>query len=195
MAPLAVSLGSLCLAQAACRKDGCPFSAVSGQLPPDYKVTRCGQVDAAPRMPNDIWKDPHAVELYVNFTIKLWSLHVTPPILNFAFPLRQLACSDHTETYKPTPTNPHGPHGNHTVTVGPYPHGPHGSQQINWSSNTLMKMTCDVFCDCTYPNCPDVPDKPGAHRYCSLCGPKFNAPINVSYYFSVTPPATPGVVV
>merc|ERR1719159_2058131 len=71
---LVVSLGSLCLTQAACTKDGCPFSAVSGFIGPDYKYTRCGQVDAAPRMPNDIWKDPHAVEKYVNFTLELYSL-------------------------------------------------------------------------------------------------------------------------
>merc|ERR1719159_2224296 len=107
---LVVSLGSLCLTQAACTKDGCPFSAVSGFIGPDYKYTRCGQVDAAPRMPNDIWKDPHAVELYVNYTIKLWAWSQgSPPAL---YPLRQEACADHTETL---PTG---------KQLGPYPNGP-----------------------------------------------------------------------
>ena len=32
------------------------------------------------------------------------------------------------------------------------------------------------------PALPDEPDEPSRHRYCSLCGPKFNAPIEISRF-------------
>ena len=34
----------------------------------------------------------------------------------------------------------------------------------------------------TYPACPDVPDDPRNHKYCSICGPKFNQPIDVTFW-------------
>ena len=37
-------------------------------------------------------------------------------------------------------------------------------------------------CGCEYPKCPDVPNKPGISRFCGLCGPKFNAPLEVEYF-------------
>jgi len=167
---LAACLG---LAQGACTKDGCVFSAIGC-----YGGGQCGQVDAAPRMPDDIWAYPDRVEAYVNATLKYWAY------TGFACSqrLKQETCAVQKDTRKGD---------RHT---GPYPNGPHGSQMINWATpagSNLMRFTCDMLCDCKYPDCPDVPDKPTEGKFCSLCGPKFNAPIRIDYYFEAGYPYPP----
>ena len=48
-----------------------------------------------------------------------------------------------------------------------------------WAPTSMMKEICQQQCDCAYPDCPDVPDKPLFGKWCSLCGPKYNAPFYV----------------
>jgi hypothetical protein len=62
-----------------------------------------------------------------------------------------------------------------------------GSEAVPWTTSTLMKNTCSAVCDCNYPLCPDSPDVPRNHQYCSLCGPKFNAPITVTFWVAKGP--------
>ena len=54
------------LTNSGCTKDGCPFSYYSTSF------KRCGEVDAASRMPADIWNDPQAVNEYVSATEELF---------------------------------------------------------------------------------------------------------------------------
>jgi len=60
-----------------CTKQGCFFSytnRVQGGITPRPAKNggRCGEVDAAPRMPKDIWADPGAVTKYCEATINLY---------------------------------------------------------------------------------------------------------------------------
>ena len=53
-----------------------------------------------------------------------------------------------------------------------------------WAPKKMMKIIfCDTSCNCNYPRCPDVPDDPKTKHWCSLCGPKFNAPIGITLYY------------
>lgn len=67
-----------------------------------------------------------------------------------------------------------------------------GSESVSWTTSTLMKNTCGNVCDCNYPLCPDSPDVPRNQQYCSLCGPKFNAPIKVTFWVARGPNPNPG---
>lgn len=183
---LAVSLGSLTIVSASnCTKHSCIFSAVTHS----YGVTRCGQVDAASRMPADIFQDPDAVEKYVNFTVKFYYIF-------FSYGMEQLPCAEHTVVRG-------------GKTVGPFrvQHG--GYDNVSWTSPGLMAETCEAFCGCQYkspgrrplpsppapPLCKDdIHDAPLAHKYCSLCGPKFNAPVHIDLYYEHYPPTSEEVV-
>merc|ERR1719424_379859 len=136
-----------------CTKAACPFSYTN----PSYSHEgRCGEVDAAPRMPADIWDDQRAVEEYVEATIKLYNVEGSE--------LKQEAC-DHAG------------------------HIQRGGENVSWTSEFLMLETCGPVCHCRYPDCKDEPDEPKEHHYCSLCGPKFNAPIEVKFWYKGHGPA------
>merc|ERR1719424_1491813 len=140
-----------------CTKDSCPFSY---QVPPPVRFGRCGEVDAASRMPADIWDDPRAFGEYVEATLLLWSVGT-------------------------------GPTGGALLKQEKCPSGwtPMQGKTVPWTQPKLMEVTCDLRCNCRYPDCKDVPDDPKDHTYCSLCGPKFNAPIEVKFFL---PPPAPG---
>jgi hypothetical protein len=56
----------------------------------------------------------------------------------------------------------------------------------------LMDVICQVKCHCNFrgfnttvpnlPTCTDEPDDPQAATWCSLCGPKFNSPIDINLF-------------
>ena len=125
---------------AGCAKSSCPFS-----FSPNASV--CGEVDAAPRMPDNIWNNPAAVDAYVAATIKYYNVG--------SVMLQNAGCNRTGKT-------------------------PDGSQSASWTSPEIMQYYCADECGCTYPACPDNPTGPGV--YCSLCGPKFNQPINVTMW-------------
>ena len=56
--------------------------------------------------------------------------------------------------------------------------------QAEWAPKNMMAIICDrrCRCKCKYPDCKDVPDDPKSAHWCSLCGPKYNAPIGVTLY-------------
>jgi len=125
-----------------CTKSGCIFSYTNYQ---NVEQGRCGEVDAAPRMPADIWNDQRAKDEYVRDTVAFFGVRLV-----------QAPCQRPGWIQS-------------------------GSATVNWTSPLLMRVTCDTHCNCIYPKCPDVPDKPP--MYCSLCGPKFNAPIEVKFWY------------
>lgn len=136
-----------------CRRDSCKFSFVNPAF------SRCGEVDAAPRMPADIWADQDAVRTYVATTIELYALG-----LNMTGTRRYLtsgACSQRNRPRKGQ------------------------IETIKWADPALMGPACKTLCHCDYPNCPDQPDRPAQGSFCSLCGPKFNAPVQIQYYYGI----------
>lgn len=134
-----------------CTKNGCFFSYTN---PAGVNQGRCGEVDAAPRMPTDIWNDQNAVREYILATTKWYNVD--------GVELKQKPCDRPGRKQS-------------------------GSETVAWTTSTLMKNTCGNVCDCTYPLCPDSPDVPRNQQYCSLCGPKFNAPIKVTFWVARGP--------
>ena len=165
-----------------CTKASCYFAATTpGGLGacPDY----CAEVDAAPRMPASIWNDTVAVANYIKLTMEFYYL----------FP-------DTTECKKATgpryETLVQGRCGAQNVNKKGNVDGdfrayrvPAGNETAAWTQPELMEAICSggdpkfgPGCGCDYPHCPDEPDEPARHHYCSLCGPKFNAPIEISRF-------------
>ena len=118
-------------------------------------IYSCGEVDAAPRMPAALFHPSNAAALkaYVDITL---ALYVAGPY-KLDVHLELGRCADKRYTKK---------------TLYPY--------QVNWAPIQLMGGICKSQCNCDFPNCPDVPDDPGT--WCSLCGPRYNAPNIVTFY-------------
>ena len=56
------------------------------------------------------------------------------------------------------------------------------SQPIDWAPAALMRPVCEAQCGCTYPDCEDTRDRWLAGQLCSMCGPRYNAPITLECY-------------
>jgi hypothetical protein len=133
-------------------------------LNPGY--ARCGDVDAAPRMPAALFEPENkaALEAYINMTIALY--HVRS--FDNEAQLHQGTCKEHNYGNKLPDCKKKG--------------CPNPNPQISeWAPKNMMIALC-VGCKCVYPNCKDVPDDPKTGHWCSLCGPKYNAPIEVTLY-------------
>jgi len=146
--------------QAGCTADSCPFSFENyeGTTPNPKVKGRCGEVNAAERMPAGIWKDQSAVNNYVTATLEWYNVN--------GFKLKQQPCD----------------RADRKPATGP-------PTSVAWTMPNLMRNTCDAVCNCVYPACPDVPDAPpdrwGTSRFCSLCGPKYNQPIEVQFWYNI----------
>jgi len=138
-----------------CTKEACLFSYTN---PAGVNQGRCGEVDAAPRMPADIWSDSNAVQEYVGATNAFYKLD--------GIQLKQKPCDRKGRLQR-------------------------GSETVSWTTSALMKATCSTGCNCDYPSCPDSPDVPRNHQYCSLCGPKFNKDIEVKFWVPFGPGPAP----
>ena len=68
-----------------------------------------------------------------------------------------------------------------------------GTLQIDWFAG--FRPWCHARCGCggLFP-CKDVPDDPATHKFCSLCGPKYNAPVDLQIMKVVNSPGWPGCV-
>lgn len=133
-----------------CTKKSCIFSAYTPRQPTTPSPFACCiQVDAAPRMPPEIFDNPVAVAAYVQITQQLSNL--VPGRGNMV--------------NAPCPGPNYGP-------------APNATLQIDWSEG--FGPWCRARCGCgglLQPPCKDVPDDPATSTYCSLCGPKYNAPL------------------
>jgi len=138
---------------------------------------RCGEVDAGPRMPNSLF-DPEnkkALDKYINITLDLFQIYIG--YLRRG-PLMELGRCGHGENNYTTPSS--------FVKGQDY-------EEVIWAPVPLMTDICKEKCNCDFiykpntgrkeNNCPDVPDDPKAGKWCSLCGPKFNAPIDIYLFF------------
>ena len=160
-----------------CTKAGCVFSFTweKGAFNrPARFGGRCGEVDAAPRMPDDIWDDPKAVAAYVEATKSAYFDN------KFRVPTIYQKPCEHNRAWVQN-----------------------GTQQIEWLGDKEdgFGAFCAKRCRCTIPGasgkkhgaglppCTDAPDSPP--KYCSLCGPKLNAPIEVYFYYPTGLPPPP----
>lgn len=120
--------------------------------PSNFDFGCCGEVDAAPRMPPSIFNDTVALAEYVRLTEQLSGFSVL-----------------------------HSRLVNQKCTVVPS-YVRNGTKTYDWFEG--FKPWCEARCGCggLFHPCKDVPDEPAKHKYCSLCGPKYNAPIEVQLY-------------
>ena len=138
---------------AGCRRGACPFSYTN---PTNVNGGRCGEVDASSRLPRDIWGYQGAIDKYVDATLRYYSI------------------GDNG-----------GPEGGVLVNA-PCDHATRvqrGSQKVSWTDDELMQQTCSILCYCNWPQCPDAPDDPDRSDFCSLCGPTYNQPIEVDFWY------------
>merc|ERR1719230_1637236 len=115
-----------------CTKEYCPFSVIKAfsYVPLE---TRCGEVDAAPRMPDDIWKNQAAVDAYVAYVSNYWVNPLQPSDVGVY----------------------NGPCNRTRFPIA------NGTMAIEWATKHLMESTCtEQRCGCNYPHCPDTPDDP-----------------------------------
>eukprot|EP00729_Bicosta_minor_P029374 gene29374-22344_t len=141
---------------------GLPCTAAPRELFFSYinEKNQCGDVDAAPRVPPELFR--------VNNTIAL-------------------------DQYRLTTQNGWGIMADGQLSTGNckskgYTY-PAGSRIIDWAPKRVMTDVCKSQCNCEYPDCPDAPDDPSRCNifgctpfFCSLCGPKYNSPIEVNLY-------------
>lgn len=141
------------------------FYAINPKPDDGSEGPRCGEVDAAPRMPDALFlpENKAALQAYVNTTL--------------AF-------------YKPAFAGSNLQLGRCQFTAG---FNKYVGQETNvvWAPDDLMNFICKVQCQCSFdgknadlPKCSDdiKPDDPDTQHWCSLCGPKFNDPITVDFY-------------
>ena len=164
-----------------CKQSGCYFTTIT---PPGLGGPFCGEVDAAPSMPDDIWNDTKAVADYITLTVNFWDINAPDsprhtPSTGAWLDLVQGRCG----VWNRPPQTGANSGDNRGWTK------PAGGTNISWTRFDVMEAVCSggdskfgEGCGCKYPKCPDVPDKPGVNRFCGLCGPKFNAPREVKYF-------------
>jgi len=132
-----------------------------------FNVYQCGEVDAAPRMPSAIFEPSNAAALkaYEVLTIEFYRvIDILSVPLDVNLELGR--CSDN----------------NYNISAG--------TKTVDWAPSVLMNDICAKQCHCSFkgnltsslPQCTDEPDNPKAGTWCSLCGPKFNAPITINLY-------------
>ena len=129
---------------------------------------RCGEIDAAPYMPAELFEPRHFLQLlaYGEVTVRLYRT----PVLNTATELGRCSEAGYTSC---------------GASV----------QGISWIPGGLMGPVCGERCGCNFrgacspagsfpgfpecsqlPFCRDVPDDPTEDRFCSLCGPTTACP-------------------
>jgi uncharacterized surface protein with fasciclin (FAS1) repeats len=132
---------------------------------------RCGEIDAAPRMPASLFELQNVRQLasYAGLTTKLYfSLG-----MDAGTTLKLGRCKKRGYCVKQSQV------GGISWTPNSCVRGPTGTKP---TCTNLMGGICKRQCGCDYPSCPDQPDDPSAGTWCSLCGPKFNSAITIQLY-------------
>ena len=156
-------------------------------------TNNCGQVDAGPRMPPAIFKKENAaaLQMYIDATLAFawlpslpWS-HLELGTCSGKGSLNWDIFDDVVPGINPILNVPC------SVIKESYGHE-HGflpdNRTIDWAPKRLMEPLCLEHCECNYlgedsrTSCKDVPDNPLASSWCSLCGPKFNRPIEIQCF-------------
>jgi uncharacterized surface protein with fasciclin (FAS1) repeats len=140
----------------------------------------CGEVDAGPRMPDVIFEPSNAAALkaYEAATIALFT---------FCNSTRTTWGGKKTHGCSKTPFLELGRCASKNYTE-PFRYEPFDT--VAWAPHQLMDEVCQKKCMCNFsgnktvplPKCQDEPDDPEAGNFCSLCGPKYNKPIEISMF-------------
>lgn len=152
-----------------------------------FGLYQCGEVDAGPRMPAALFDPTNAVALkaFTDATIALftfcntttWGGKRTDGCAKTPFlELGRCAAKNYTRPgYEPFET-------------------------VKWAPQQLMDGVCKKQCMCNFsgnktvslPKCQDTPDDPKAGKFCSLCGPKYNKPIEIGMFECPDTSSCPG---
>jgi len=121
---------------------------------------QCGQVDAAPRMPPTLFEPQNhqILQEYINATLAFSNK------VQREWPELVLGQCNEIGYSRPAPC--------------------FGSSEAQWAPAQFMGPICSKHCGCLYPHCKDVPDNPAAATWCSLCGPRYNGPVNVECWIT-----------
>lgn len=135
-----------------CTKNGCNFIHLN------FTQQRCGQVDAAPSMPDSLF-EPQNVKLleeYIETTENYWGGNV------YGYkPIGLGTCASRGYTYR------------HGANIGEY---------IKWALPESEMLALCLSCGCVFGSCPDQPSA-GQPPYCNVCGPTANKDRYVSFYY------------
>ena len=129
----------------------------------------CGEVDAGPRIPDGLFQSRGQqggpFELYVDLTVDLYRVNVGGQEIR----VERGRCAD--KKY-----------------IVPLP-SPDIGKNVSWAPEGLMDEVCQTKCQCnfenknkTVPQLPKCIDANYAGPYCSLCGPKYNKPIDIAMF-------------
>ena len=142
-----------------------------------FGVYQCGEVDAGPRMPDDIFRPGNAAVLkaFEDITVAL-----------FTFCNVSTWGGQRIHGCAKTPFLELGRCASKNYTVPGYT----PFDTVPWAPHQLMDGVCQKQCMCSFdgnktaplPKCQDQPDDPRAGKFCSLCGPKYNKPIQISMF-------------
>jgi len=142
-----------------------------------FGLYQCGEVDAGPRMPDAIFDPSNAVALKA-FELATISL--------FTFCNTSTWGGKRTHGCAETPFLELGRCAGKNYTIPGY----EPFEMVDWAPHQLMDGVCQEKCMCNFsgnktvplPKCQDQPDNPQANKFCSLCGPKYNKPIEISMF-------------
>ena len=123
------------------------------------KDFRCGEIDAAVRMPNSLFlpKNAKYLKMYEDFTINFW-------VPMYERSLSKIAlgrCKDIGYTKFA------------------------GGAEESWLPKAVLGPLCEKACHCggtTGKSCNNIPDDPDGGHWCSLCGNKYNDQITIQLY-------------
>ena len=142
-------------------------------------------------MPAAIFEPQNAASLkaYADITIALFPLDVFSGYNAITLELGRCATNNYTADHHVESVDWAGIDGNNPLARD--------------ATLPLMDGICQVKCHCnfrglnktvsTLPRCTDEPDDPKAATWCSLCGPKYNKPIEIDLYQCTTPGVTKDV--
>lgn len=138
---------------------------------------RCGEVDAADRMPASIFAPGNKLALaaYIVATNAGWGTESG-------------RCADLVKPVQDAGKN---------AGVAPYSQYAGFLRTVSWSFGSAQAKICKARCNCSLEGafaatkCYDVPDQPLQGKFCSLCGPTFNRLVRVTLYVQPSPPPPP----
>jgi len=180
---------------AGCNATSCPFYLLCNEAPPPgyntYSV-HCGQVDAAPSIPQSLFKPEYRSILnqYIAFTEDIQMQD--PYCSGFQNPTLG-TCASRGYKYK------HANFPGRRIAWAGYPHG----QNPSFYPSVVFEKACLAGCGCcantttqyhpgllpectgsaAAPTCGDTPNS-SAPEWCGVCGPKLNNDRDVDFYFT-----------
>ena len=156
------------------------FNLINRYVPGVYPVGRCGEVDAAQRIPPKLFEPQYKAVLqkYIKATLKFYGGSLGR-CADMQFPSSGGPGAVNYTQYDGTTVAEWLPDA--FVPVCRALCGCDPKSTWNPSFPTGRKICKETPLNCA---CADVPDEPGKGHFCSLCGPKYTANINITLYLT-----------